>query len=131
MTTKSKTKPAPVVSPAEWEVMEILWDNGPSAARDVYSSLPKRNPREIKTVRTLLSRLVEKGAVGYDQIGNSYLYRTEFSRDQLVCGEIRNVANRILNGSVSAMFASFIREEQLQPEEIEHLRKLLDERSTQ
>jgi BlaI family penicillinase repressor len=131
MATKNRVKHAPVVSPAEWEIMEILWDNGPSAARDVYSSLPKKNSWEIKTVRTLLSRLVEKGAVGYDQIGNSYLYRTEFSRDQLVCGEIRNVANRILNGSVSAMFASFIREEQLQPEEIEHLRKLLDERSTQ
>jgi BlaI family penicillinase repressor len=125
MPKKTKKQETPTISPAEWEVMETFWRHGSLAARDVFALLPKSNARDIKTVRTLLSRLVEKGALGYDQIGNSYLYRAEFTRDQLICGEVRSVANRVLDGSVSALFASFLREEELAPHEIEQLRKLL------
>jgi len=126
MLKKSSKPPVPTVSPAEWEIMETFWRHGSLAARDVFAALPEENSWDIKTVRTLLSRLVEKGAIGYDQIGNSYLYRPEFTRDQLICREVREVANRVLDGSVSALFASFIREEELTPHEIEQLRKLLE-----
>ncbi|MCL2624499.1 MAG: BlaI/MecI/CopY family transcriptional regulator [Planctomycetaceae bacterium] len=127
---KKSNKPAtPTISPAEWEIMETFWRHGPLAARDVFAQLPAEKSRDIKTVRTLLSRLVEKGALGYDQIGNSYLYRAEYTRDQLICGEVRSVANRVLDGSVSALFANFIREEELTPAEIKQLRQLLDEKA--
>ena len=125
MSSRKIGKPVPTVSPAEWEIMEILWKHGPQAARNVFAAIPEENSRDIKTVRTLLSRLVEKGAVGYDQIGNSYLYRAEFSREQLVCHEVRSVADRVFDGSMSALFASFLREEELTPGEIEQLQKLL------
>ncbi|MCL2118292.1 MAG: BlaI/MecI/CopY family transcriptional regulator [Planctomycetaceae bacterium] len=128
MPKKENQRMAPTVSPAEWEIMETFWRYGPQAARDVFASLSGSNARDIKTVRTLLSRLVEKGALGYDQIGNSYLYRAEYTRDQLICGEVRSVANRVLDGSVSALFASFLREEELTPREIEQIRNLLDEK---
>jgi len=123
---KKKRSPVPTVTPAEWEIMESLWKCGPQAARDIYASLPQANSWDIKTVRSLLSRLVEKGAVGYDQIGNSYLYRAEFSRESLVCGEVQSVVDRTLGGSITALFASFIREEKLDDAEIEVLRKLLE-----
>ena len=122
-----KAAPIPTVTPAEWEIMESLWKNGPQAARDIYASLPQSPPKrwDIKTVRSLLSRLVEKGAVGYDQIGNSYLYRAEFRRETLVCGEVQSVVDRTLGGSVSALFASFLKEEQFDDAEIRELRQLL------
>ena len=125
---KKKKTSVPTVTPAEWEIMESLWKHGPQAARDVYASLPPSNSWDIKTVRTLLSRLVEKTAVGYDRIGNSYLYRAEFSRESLVCGEVQSVVDRTLGGSLSALFAGFIREEKIDAEEIEKLRQLLSER---
>ena len=126
MPPKKKEKPVPEVSPAEWEVLESLWKHGSQAARDVYASLQTEKRWDIKTVRTLLSRLVEKGAIEYDQIGNSYLYRAAYSRDQLICGEVRNVANRVLDGSISALFAAFIQEEQLSDKEIRKMREILD-----
>jgi len=128
MAKKSQNEQIPTVSQAEWEVMEVFWADGAHAARDVYAALSRVRSWDIKTVRTLLSRLVEKGALDYDQIGNSYLYRAAYTKDQLICGEVRNVANRTLDGSVSALFASFIREESLDVDEIKKLRKLLDER---
>ncbi len=63
------------LSPAEWEIMKVFWDLGPMAARDVYAALPRDCSWAYKTVKTLLSRLVAKEALAYDQIGNSYLYR--------------------------------------------------------
>jgi BlaI family penicillinase repressor len=120
---KKKTPSVPTVTPAEWEIMESLWKNGAQAARDIYASLS--NSWDIKTVRSLLSRLVEKGAVGYDQIGNSYLYRAEFSRESLACGEVQSIVDRTLGGSIPALFATFLREEKLDDAEIEELRKIL------
>ena len=86
MPRKLKKPETPTISPAEWEILETFWQHGALAARDVYSLLSESSTRDIKTVRTLLSRLVEKGALGYDQIGNSYLYRAEYTRDRLICG---------------------------------------------
>ena len=128
MAKKSQKELIPTVSAAEWDVMEVFWAAGPHAARDVYAALSSKRSWDIKTVRTLLSRLVEKGALDYDQIGNSYLYRAVYTKDQLICGEVRNVANRTLDGSVMTLFAHFIREEQLDIDEIKKLRTLLDER---
>ena len=79
MSPRENTPPG--LSAAEWEVMKILWDHGPLAARDVYARLPKRRGWAYKTVKTLLSRLVAKEALAYDQIGNSYLYRAAVDRD--------------------------------------------------
>ncbi len=109
MTHSNKDQTIPVVSPSEWEILEVIWKHGSRAARDVYAELQSEKNWDIKTVRTLLARLVEKGALEYDQIGNSYLYRAVYTREQSICGEVRNVANRILDGSISALFAAFLK----------------------
>ena len=49
------------LAPTEWEVMKILWDRGPLAARDVFAALPPEIEWAYKTVKTLLARLVAKG----------------------------------------------------------------------
>ena len=57
---------SPSISNAEWEVMKVLWNRGGLAARDVYAALPEGHGWAIKTVKTLLSRLVAKGVVEYE-----------------------------------------------------------------
>lgn len=64
----------PSISNAEWEIMKIFWDKGPMEARDVFAAIPENHGWAYKTVKTLLSRLVAKGTLDYDLIGNSYLY---------------------------------------------------------
>ena len=70
----------PALSPAEWEVMKTLWEQGPLDARSVFKALADEREWAYQTVKTLLSRLVAKGAVEYDQVGNSYLYRPAVPR---------------------------------------------------
>lgn len=125
MSSKEKENPK-AISPAEWEVMKVLWQHGSMAARDVYSALPNDSGWAYKTVKTLLSRLVAKQAITYDQIGNSYLYRAVASETELTRKEVRSVFDRIARGALSPVLAQFIDEADLSEDEIRRLREMLD-----
>ena len=114
------------ISPAEWEVMKVLWQHGKMAARDVFAALPEDSGWAYKTVKTLLSRLVAKEAISYEQIGNSYLYRTVADESELSRQEVRSVFERIARGALSPVLAHFIDEADLSDDEIEELRRKLD-----
>src|SRR5262245_36689183 len=118
----------PLLSPAEWEVMKVLWDAEALAARDVFARLPKGRQWAYKTVKTLLSRLVAKGALTYDQIGNSYLYRPAIRREQATRQEVRSVFQRLISEACSPVLAQFIDEAELSDAEIRQLKRQLDEK---
>ena len=125
-----KREPVPSLAPAEWEVMKTLWEHGPMAARDVFAALPESNEWAYKTVKTLLSRLVAKGAVDYDQVGNSYLYRAAAGREEVTKEEVRGVFQRIMGEAVSPVLAHFIEQADLSADEIEQLKKQLDDKKS-
>lgn len=106
--------------------MKTLWECGPMAARDVFAALPDSNAWAYKTVKTLLSRLVAKGAVDYDQVGNSYLYRAAAGREEVTKEEVRGLFQRIMGEAVSPVLAHFIEQADLTSDEIEQLKKQLD-----
>jgi BlaI family penicillinase repressor len=118
----------PALSPAEWEVMKTLWDHGPLAARDVFAALPRDHSWAYQTVKTLLCRLVAKGAVDYDQVGNSYLYRSAVRRDLMTRQEVRGVFERVVGAAVSPVLAHFLDEADLTDDDIRALQRLLDEK---
>lgn len=119
---------SPKLSAAEWEVMKVLWDAGPSAARDVYAQLPDDCDWAYKTVKTLLSRLVAKEAVEFDQIGNSYLYRAAVDREVATRDEVKGVIGRLMGEAFSPVLAHFIDEAELSDVEIAELKRQLDEK---
>ena len=121
-----KRNDVPSLAPTEWEVMKVLWDHGPLAARDVYASLPNSKSWAYKTVKTLLSRLVAKGAVDYDQVGNSYLYRPAAEREEVTRLEVHGVVQRIMGEAVSPVLAHFIEQADLTREEIDQLKQQLE-----
>ena len=118
----------PALSPAEWQVMKTLWDGGPLAARDVFSALTGESEWAYQTVKTLLCRLVAKGAVEYDQVGNSYLYRAAVPREEMTRQEVRSVFDRVLGAAISPVLAHFIDEADLSDDDIRQLQQLLNEK---
>ncbi len=126
---KSRGPSPPDVTPAEWEVMKVIWEGKPMAARDVFAALPKGHGWAIKTVKTLLSRLVAKGALQYEEVGNSYLYRAACTRDEVTREEVRGFVARVLEGSLQPVLAHFVEERDLSPEEIQQLQDLLNKAS--
>ncbi len=126
MSKRSRDESFQGLSAAEWEVMKIIWERGPSAARDVYAALPDEVNWASKTVKTLLSRLVAKGALDYEQIGNSYLYRAAVERESMTRHEMQGLFRRVMGAALSPVLANFIEEADLSDEEIGQLKKLLD-----
>lgn len=123
-----RQEPTSQLSPAEWEVMKVIWDGGPLAARDLFALLPNESNWAYKTVKTLLSRLVAKGALDYEQIGNSYLYRAAVAREKMTRREMRGLFGRVMGAALSPVLANFIEEAELSDEDIEQLQQLLDEK---
>lgn len=125
--------PSPALSPAEWEVIKVLWDRGPSAARDVFAALPPDHGWAYRTVKTLLSRLVAKGAVDYEQIGNSYLYRPAVTQEEMTRQEVGGVLDRLTRHTgaagrriVSSVLAQFLGDAELSDEEVRQLQEALE-----
>jgi BlaI family penicillinase repressor len=119
-------EPVRSLAPAEWEVMKVFWERGELAARDVFAALPKGHGWAYKTVKTLLSRLVAKGALTYEQVANSYLYRAAVKRDEMTRQEVRSIFQRLASQALKPVLAHFIEEAELSDEEIRDLKRQLD-----
>lgn len=118
----------PRISEAEWEVMRILWQQSPVTAQEVIDQLAEPNQWSPKTVRTLLSRLVKKNAVTFEAKGKTYYYSPIVSEEECIRAESRSFLQRIYRGSLSAMLMHFLKEEKLTKDEIQELKKILEDK---
>lgn len=117
----TKSEPIPRLSELEWDVLKPLWDEGPMAARDIFQRVPAEHGWAYRTVKTMLSRLVKKGVLSYDQIGNSYLYRPAYSRDEMTRAATGSFVQRVFDGALSPFFAHFV--EQVSDDELKQLKQ--------
>src|SRR5882762_4764743 len=111
------------ISDSEWDVMEPIWAAGACTAAEVIKRLRETHDWNQSTVRTLLARLVEKGALAYDVDGSRYIYRAAVSRERCVRQESRSFLEKAFGGDVAALVAHFVSE--ADPDQIEQLRQLL------
>jgi BlaI family transcriptional regulator, penicillinase repressor len=118
------------ISDAEWAVMEPIWAVGACTAADVIKTLRATHDWNHSTIRTLLARLVEKGALDYDVDGSRYIYRAAVSRQRCVRQESRSFLEKAFGGDVAALLAHFVAESSLDRDQIEQLRQLLDEKKS-
>lgn len=117
----------PVISDAEWDVMDVVWQHaGPIGAAEVIDAVAAGRGWNPRTVKTLLARLVKKGALATAADGNRYLYRPRIARDACVRKESKSFLARVFGGDAGAMLCRFVDEAELTPEQIKTLRKALD-----
>ena len=113
------------ISDSEWDVMEPIWAVGACTAADVIKQLRATHDWNHSTIRTLLARLVEKGALEYDVDGSRYIYRAAVSRQRCVRQEGRTFLDKVFDGDVGALLAHFVADAALDDDQIEQLRQLL------
>ena len=114
------------ISEAESVVMDILWQRSPLSAEDVVASLSGRQDWQEATIKTLLNRLLKKGAVAAEKDGRRYLYAPVLQRDAWVQGESESLLERMFAGRVAPLVAHFSEQRKLSRKDIAELRKLLD-----
>jgi predicted transcriptional regulator len=113
------------ISDAEHAVMEVLWDEAPLAASDVAERVRPDRDWSIRTVKTLLSRLLAKGALVHEEEGRRYLYRPTLSRDDFVARESTRMLDRMFGGRVTPLVAHLAERNQLSRKDIEEIEALL------
>ncbi|RYD46816.1 MAG: BlaI/MecI/CopY family transcriptional regulator [Verrucomicrobiaceae bacterium] len=119
---------APNISESEWAVMEVLWENSPQTAPSVAKVLHESTGWAENTVRTLIVRLVEKGAVKVsDPAAVPKLYAAAVKRETCVKAESESFLDRIFQGAAKPLLVHFASNARLTPEEVKELKKLLDQ----
>jgi BlaI family penicillinase repressor len=116
------------ITEAEWEVMEVVWEHAPVAAAVVVDLLEKKKQWSLATVRTLLRRLVNKGALQSQSEGKRYLYTSRVSRDDCVRRESESFLDRVLGRSPAVSLLHLVRKANLTDTDIQELRRILKEK---
>lgn len=116
------------ISPAEWEVLNVLWDHTPATAAEVFAALGEDQAWHPKTVNTFLTRLVEKGIVKVKRAGKTNVYAPVKSRAQCVRAESDSFLQRVFRGAFGPMLLHFVEQADLTPEEIRELERVLKQK---
>lgn len=115
------------ISDAESVVMEVLWGRSPLAADEVVAGLSARSDWAEPTIKTLLNRLLKKGAVRAERDGRRYLYSPVLTRDAWVASQSEGVLDRLFGGRVAPLVAHFSERGKLSQQDVEELRRLIGE----
>lgn len=122
-------KSIPKISEAEWEVMKVVWEKAPCSAGEIIEVLLRIEPgRHPKTIKTYLSRLVAKKALGFRKEGRGYLYRPLVGENECVRAVSESFLDRVFGGALKPMLAHFVEHKKLSAEEIKELKQLLKDK---
>ena len=117
----------PQITEAEWEVMKALWEHGPLTSGEVVQKLAEADhdwaPR---TIKTLLARLVKKGAAAMQRQEKRVLYVARVNREAVARRESRSFLHRVFDGAVTPALVHLIEEGKLTDKDIDELKEVLD-----
>jgi predicted transcriptional regulator len=115
------------ISEAEAIVMETLWRRSPLSAEDVVADLARGHDWQEPTIKTLLNRLLKKGAIRAAKDGRRYLYAPVLKREDWVHGQSRSLLDRLFDGRVAPLVAHFSEKGRLSAKDIAELKRILKE----
>ncbi len=114
-------------TPAELEVLQVIWDRGPSTVRDVMRVLNRQRPRAYTSVMSLMNVMVEKGLLTTQPKGRAFLYSARVSQGGTQGEIVKDLLNRVFDGSASALMMHLLAEAKPDSEELDEIRKTISE----
>jgi predicted transcriptional regulator len=115
------------ISEAEAQVMQVLWERNPRSADEVVAALASSTDWAEPTVKTLLNRLLNKGAIEAAREGRRYLYSPVLAREAWVAQQSEGLLQRLFDGRVAPLVAHFSQRGRLSEADVAELRRLLEE----
>ncbi|MCT4687633.1 BlaI/MecI/CopY family transcriptional regulator [Vallitalea sp.] len=114
------------ISDAEWEVMEVVWDNKKIRAYDIIKKLELKTSWSDKTVRTLIRRLVDKKVLAIEK-EKFNMYYPLLSKEECVKEVTNKFINKVYKGSIGLLVSNFVKNNKLTQKDIDVLKDLLNE----
>lgn len=122
-----ESKNAPSISDAEWIVMREFWARGETNSAEVIAALGTTQQWKPPTIMTLITRLVKKGALGFERQGREYRYRPLVDEAHCAHSVSKSLVDRVFGGRIAPMLACFLDKQKLSKKDIAELRELLDQ----
>lgn len=117
----------PELTKAEWLIMKCCWKKRKCTARDVYEEMLKQKAWRYQTVKTMLDRLVQKGYVKVSKFGPICLFEPSVSQTRVMGKALDTFVGTVLDGALAPVFAHVAKGRKLNKEEIESLKKLIEQ----
>lgn len=117
----SYRKPRKTLSELEHLVMEIVWGRKSATAEDVRLALAVRHPMKESTVRTMLTRLEEKGYVTHRVEGRTNVYTGVDAPQNVAANSVRQIIDRLCGGSVEQLLVGMVNNDVVDEQELQRL----------
>lgn len=108
-------------------IMQVLWRRGQATAREITEELSRTKPIAHSTVQTLLRKLEARDAVTHELEDRTFVFRPLYQETEVTLSATRDLLTHLFHGSVPGLVAHLLRHERLSPEELAHLRRIVDQ----
>lgn len=117
------------LSESEWKVMKVVWERHPASVRDVFEALQGDKGWAYSTVKTMLTRLADKGALEMGKRGNVSLFEPRVSANDAKRSALRTLLNSAFDGTFGSLVHHLFAEEKLSRRDREELSAMLSKES--
>ena len=118
----------PAMSPAETEVLRLVWESKKATVQQVYDALPANRKVTYVTVATLLRRLEEKGYLKHRAQGKAFVYVPAAKKEEVINRTISDLVQRLFGGNPVPLMQHLALHSEISDEDIEKLRDLAKKR---
>ena len=112
-------------TPAELEVLRVIWERGPSTVREVMNALNQERPRAYTSVMSLMNVMAEKGLLRTQPQGRAFVYSAQISQARTQSDIVRDLLRRVFDGSASALVMHLLEEAKPDSKELDEIRKTI------
>ena len=116
------------ITDAEWEVMRVVWANSEVTSKFVAKVLCEKMNWKQATIKTLLNRLLEKNILKKREIGNKYIYSTDFTEKEVANNYILGTFDKICKTKVGEMIGKVIENSELSFDDLDLILKAVEEK---
>ena len=113
-------------TPAELEVLQVLWGTSSLTVREVMEQLNKKRPRAYTSVMSLLNVMADKGLLLREPDGRAFKYSVSNTKDKTLGNLINDLVSRAFDGSKTALVAQLLEGSEPTQEELDELSKLIN-----
>ncbi len=123
-------KKMPQISPAETEVLRLVWETGPATVREICDRLPAERNIAYATVQTLLRRLEKKGCVRHETRGKAHVFSSALSPEQIIGSEVGSFIDKLFGGDALPLVSFLAKSGKLNSDDIKKLENIIDNTET-
>lgn len=117
-----------MITDAELDIMKVLWKNGASTSPAIFTAMENSENKNTGTLKTLLTRLVQKGAVRYEEINlRNYLYIPVITEEEYIRENRRKLIDRMFDGSAQKFLLNLIKDEKITRDDLDKLTRKIEE----